>query len=200
MAQYKKDLVKASIDSAALTIFANKGYHETKIADISDYASISVGNIYKYYKSKEAIFLSVIPESFIASVKEVLFKKIVAVSEKDLRFTVNVGDFWLNNQEIIEFLIVNRERVLIVLKNNKGTKYENTKEELVHFLINSVKETSNLNDERKNDIDFSLKIIYSNLIDITLKVLEERDSVEDIKESLLEINKYHLFGITGLLK
>lgn len=200
MAQYKKDLVKESIDSAALTVFASKGYRDAKITDISDYANISVGNIYKYYKSKEAIFLSVVPERFIESVKEVLLKKIVIASEKNLKLLENIEDFWLNNQEIIEFLVKNRERVLIVLKNNRGTKYENTKEELVDFLINAVRETINLNHEKKSNIDFILKIIYSSLIDITLRVLEERASLEAVKESLLEINTYHLFGITGLLK
>jgi AcrR family transcriptional regulator len=200
MAQYKKDLVKESIDSAALTVFASKGYRDTKIIDISCSASISVGNIYKYYKSKEAIFMSIVPESFIESIKRVLYKKIVIAREKSLKLQENVEDFWLNNQEVIAFLVENRELVLIVLKNNSGTKYENAKEELVHFLINAVKETSDLNHENKNNKDFILKIIYSSLIDITLRILEERDSLEGVKESMLEINTYHLFGITELLK
>jgi AcrR family transcriptional regulator len=200
MAQYKKDLVKESIDSAALTVFAGKGYRYTKITDISRLASISVGNIYKYYKSKEAIFISIVPESFIESLKRVLYKKIVIAREKNLKLQKNVEDFWLNNQEVITFLVENRELVLIVLKNNRGTKYENTKEELVHFLINAVKETSNLNHENKNNKDFILNIIYSSLIDITLRILEEKDSLEEVKQSMLEINTYHLFGITELLK
>ena len=200
MAQYKKDLVKESIDSAALTVFANKGYHGTKITDISDCANISVGNIYKYYKSKEAIFLSVAPESFIESIKRVLFKKIIVTSEENSGAPQNAENFWLNNQETIEFLVLNRERILIVLKNNKGSKYENTKEELIQFLINSIKETTNLKHEKNNNKDFVLKIIYSGLVDITLRVLEEKNSLEEVKESLGEINTYHLFGITGLLK
>jgi hypothetical protein len=201
MTQYKKDLVKESIDAAALTVFASKGYKGTKIADISDCAGISVGNIYKYYKSKEEIFLSVVPESFIESVKGVLFKKIVlTTNEKSLVLLESSGEFWLNNQGVIEFLVENRERILIVLKNNKGTKYENTKDELIHFLISSVKETSNLNLSNKGNIDFVLNIIYNSLIDITLRVLEERYGIEEVKEGLLEISTYHLFGITGLLR
>lgn len=200
MAQYKKDLIKESIDFAALTVFASKGYRGTKITDISDCARISVGNIYKYYKSKEEIFFSVTPESFIESVKRVLYKKIVAASNENLGLLENAEDFWLNNQEVIEFLVENRERVLIVLKYNRGTKYENTKEELIRFLIDSVNKTSNSNLGKKNNIDFILKLIYSSLIDTTLTVLEEKNSLEEVKESLLEINKYHLFGIIGLLK
>jgi AcrR family transcriptional regulator len=200
MAQYKKDLVKESIDSAALTVFASKGYRDTKITDISRLASISVGNIYKYYKSKEAIFMGIAPESFIESIKTVLYKKIVIAREKSIKPQENVENFWLNNQEVIAFLVENRELILIVLKSNRGTKYENTKEELVHFLINAVKETSSLNHENKNNKDFILKIIYSSLIDITLRILEERGSLEEVKQSMLEINTYHLFGITELLK
>jgi AcrR family transcriptional regulator len=201
MTQYKKDLVKESIDTAALSVFASKGYKGAKIADISDCARISVGNIYKYYKSKEEIFLSVVPESFIESIKEVLFKKIVlTASEKSLVLLESSEEFWLNNQEIIELLVENRERILIVLKNNRGTKYENTKDELIHFLIRAAEETSNLNHSNKENIGFVLNIIYNSLIDITLRVLEERNGIEEVKEGLLEITTYHLFGITGLLK
>lgn len=200
MAQYKKDLIKETIDAAALSVFAEKGYQAAKIVDISEASKISVGNIYKYYKSKEEIFYSVVPESFMDSMKAVLLRKISASSQRARTLMEDSRNFWLNNQDVIEFLVENRERILIVLKNNRGTRYENTKNEMVHFLLNSVKEISSMEHEEASDMDFILNVIYSSLIDITLKVLEERRSLQEVKETLQGINKYHLLGITGLLE
>jgi TetR/AcrR family fatty acid metabolism transcriptional regulator len=41
---------------AALTVFAQKGYEATKIADIARQAGIGKGTIYEYYRSKKEIF------------------------------------------------------------------------------------------------------------------------------------------------
>ena len=53
MAQRKKDKIRDNILKKSLTLFRNKGYNETSIKDIAQACDISVGNIYKYYKSIE---------------------------------------------------------------------------------------------------------------------------------------------------
>jgi AcrR family transcriptional regulator len=51
----KKGLIKA----AAYEVFLQKGYKSTNIADITNKAGVAVGSFYKYYKSKEEIFLEI---------------------------------------------------------------------------------------------------------------------------------------------
>ncbi|MFN2475161.1 MAG: TetR/AcrR family transcriptional regulator [Chthoniobacterales bacterium] len=41
--------------SAAMTCFARKGFHQTSMQDVSEHAGISVGLIYRYFASKEAV-------------------------------------------------------------------------------------------------------------------------------------------------
>lgn len=53
------DEKKIVLDDAAYEVFIEKGYKETNIAEISKRAKISVGSFYKYYDSKEEIFLQV---------------------------------------------------------------------------------------------------------------------------------------------
>ncbi|MDO5096865.1 MAG: TetR/AcrR family transcriptional regulator [Peptostreptococcaceae bacterium] len=53
------DEKKIILDDAAYEVFIEKGYKETNIAEISKRAKISVGSFYKYYESKEEIFLQV---------------------------------------------------------------------------------------------------------------------------------------------
>ncbi|MBN1638909.1 MAG: TetR/AcrR family transcriptional regulator [Ignavibacteriales bacterium] len=49
-----KDIIEA-----AITCFAKKGYHHTKIIDIAVLANVAVGSVYVYYKDKEDILLKI---------------------------------------------------------------------------------------------------------------------------------------------
>lgn len=43
--------------NSALDIFAEKGYHQTKIKDITDNASLGAGTFYLYFKNKEELII-----------------------------------------------------------------------------------------------------------------------------------------------
>lgn len=45
---------------SALTVIARRGLAGTKVADIAETAGVSVGNVYKYFVSKEEIFESLV--------------------------------------------------------------------------------------------------------------------------------------------
>ncbi len=53
---------KAQIFANARELFLTKGYKETNISDITDKTGIAVGSFYKFYKSKDEIFLQVFLE------------------------------------------------------------------------------------------------------------------------------------------
>jgi AcrR family transcriptional regulator len=48
------------IQDAALHIFTRQGYHGTSIREIAQQASVSLGNIYNYYATKEEIYSSLV--------------------------------------------------------------------------------------------------------------------------------------------
>jgi AcrR family transcriptional regulator len=50
---------KDEVFSAARKLFASKGFKDTNISDIAKKAGIAVGSFYKYFSSKEEIFLKV---------------------------------------------------------------------------------------------------------------------------------------------
>ncbi|AOT70745.1 TetR/AcrR family transcriptional regulator [Geosporobacter ferrireducens] len=201
--QYKKDEVKEKIDFAALEVFAEKGYTGTKIADIAEKAGVSIGNIYRYYKSKEEIFYTNIPESFPEELKKLLKDKIVSSKHVNLQERETFDEFWLVNEEVITFMVKKRLQILIVLHKGKGTRYENTKEELVDFLLEEVK-SSDLQQGGHfcygKEGSLLLKILYENLIDMTLRIIENTRSIEETRQCLQWMNRYHLFGITKLFQ
>jgi len=55
---------KEKILEAAIKVFAERGYHSTRVDDIADESKTSKGSIYFYFKSKQDIFLGLI-EIFI---------------------------------------------------------------------------------------------------------------------------------------
>jgi AcrR family transcriptional regulator len=51
------------IESAALALFTRQGFHGTNIREIADKAAVSIGAIYTYYSTKEALFASIVHNS-----------------------------------------------------------------------------------------------------------------------------------------
>ena len=49
-----------TIEDAALRLFIRQGYYGTSIRDIARAAGISLGNIYNYYATKEALYVSLV--------------------------------------------------------------------------------------------------------------------------------------------
>ena len=52
-----KDEKKKKILKAALGVFAERGYHPARMADIAKVADIGKGTIYEYFKGKEELFM-----------------------------------------------------------------------------------------------------------------------------------------------
>ncbi len=51
---------RSGIETAAKDLFIKQGFHATSMRDISKHAEVSLGNLYNYYETKEAIFESII--------------------------------------------------------------------------------------------------------------------------------------------
>ncbi|WP_425044860.1 TetR/AcrR family transcriptional regulator [Primorskyibacter sp. S87] len=49
---------------AALELFRERGYDAVKLEEIADHAEVSVGTVYTYFKTKNALLLAVIVEDF----------------------------------------------------------------------------------------------------------------------------------------
>ena len=56
---------------AAVKVFARKGFHNSRIAEIAEEAGIASGTIYLYFKSKDEILISVFEESLDRIIKEI---------------------------------------------------------------------------------------------------------------------------------
>ena len=58
----KPEQTRARILDAALNIFSNKGYHDTRLDEIVDESRTSKGSIYFYFPNKERLFLALVDQ------------------------------------------------------------------------------------------------------------------------------------------
>lgn len=57
-----KDRKRERIVKAAVEVFSQKGYHRTKVRDITDSIGISTGTFYIYFKNKSDLFVEVVDD------------------------------------------------------------------------------------------------------------------------------------------
>ena len=58
----KSDITRAKITRAAHEVFAEKGYHRTKVVDIIERAGCGHGTFYDYFRSKDDALLAILGE------------------------------------------------------------------------------------------------------------------------------------------
>jgi len=61
---------ETAIIEAAVKVFAENGYHQSKISKIAEVAGVATGSVYLYYKSKEDIVLKIFDQLWLKLSKE----------------------------------------------------------------------------------------------------------------------------------
>jgi len=61
---------REAILRAAITVFASKGYFNSKVADIASQAGIADGTVYLYFKSKDEILRSIFDAAMVEFISE----------------------------------------------------------------------------------------------------------------------------------
>lgn len=195
MTQYKKDDIRQKINEAALWVFSKKGYLNTKILDIAGDAGVSVGNIYRYYKNKDEIFYSVMPESFPGQLLEAVRAKISA-AQGGLKAGSDAFE------SFIDFMMQHRQRIVIIFAGSRGTKYERLKASFAGELLSAVKTFYSGKYmeyiDRYGD-DTVIRLIFESLIYSYGHILRQDVKQEKMAEMLAQLNLYHFSGITRLL-
>lgn len=204
MVQTLKDEIRENIDAAALDIFSKKGFRDTTMADIARKASVSVGNIYRYYKGKEDLFYSLITPDFIKELKTLLRAKMKTADGMELDKMRDYDPMNMRDVALRGFFSENRLKTIIVMDKNEGTRYEGFKEELVGFITETALQyIDTMKDKRKialSGIQVELlKIVYSNLYGAVVEILKIYEDVKDIDDAYESFLDYHFFGIVKLM-
>ena len=113
---------------AAVKVFAERGYHGCRIADIAREAGVAYGLVYHYFENKEALLTSVFEESWnlFAAVVHSVGESDAHVSEK-LRQIVSVAlDAYRAHPHAVQVMILEIARSPFFLEKKRLDAFEAT--------------------------------------------------------------------------
>lgn len=67
----RKDARPDEISAAALALFVEKGYANTRLEDVATRAGVSKGTVYLYFANKQELFKAVVREGLVSPISEV---------------------------------------------------------------------------------------------------------------------------------
>lgn len=105
--QYLKDTVRDKIYAAAVEEFKAFGYQEASIRNIATTAGISLGNIYRYYQNKEALYIAVV-QPLMESVKKFV----------ETKFFVDGASLKEVAAYVVEFMDEHDDEIVILRRGN----------------------------------------------------------------------------------
>ncbi|MBC2716319.1 MAG: TetR/AcrR family transcriptional regulator [Desulfobacteraceae bacterium] len=112
----KSDKRRQEIITAAMNFFAEKGYHSTKISDISNKLNMAHGTFYIYFQSKAEIFSDIV-EQYIKKLDQIFISvpyKAANISEFK-NFVQTLGD------EIFNLIVEDQKMAQIIFSQGANT-------------------------------------------------------------------------------
>lgn len=182
--QYLKGEVRNRIIEEALKEFKELGYKGASIRSIARNSGTSVGNIYKYFHSKEDLY-----ENLIGSV----YHRLMDYTNQFRRVELNDKAeymFYALTEKIVEIFEENSTELAILLNKSSGSKYENCKDTFIGFITKIVSEKANyqfsLQGKRLKN-NFVIYLISYSLVESIAIILREREDGSEVRKLILNI-------------
>ncbi|MBK1810585.1 TetR/AcrR family transcriptional regulator [Clostridium sp. YIM B02505] len=182
--QYQKDEVRKSIIDEAIKEFNIKGYKAASIRNIAKNSGTSVGNIYKYFASKEELY-----ENLIGAVYHKVMEYINQFKKVELNDKAE--DIFYNLLEkIMEIFDDNRIELAILLNKSEGSKYENCKVTFVDFITRVVTEVMEYGlsiQNKKLKDNFIIYLLSYSLVESISITLKEKSDETEVRKLILNL-------------
>lgn len=124
--QVKKDDVKDRILKSARHEFSKYGYHNASMVRLASRAKMSVGNVYKYFKNKDALLDAVVAEVFY-----ILPAGLKGLIEQN----AGIDEFTDYINELFENYPIELQ---ILTQNTHGSKYDGVKDRFIETVYEQI--------------------------------------------------------------
>ena len=181
--QVKKDDIQNKILTVSERMFIKNGYENTSLKMIADKSYISKSNIYRYYKSKDEIY-----ETLVGPARTEILKLTTVFFTDDF-----IGKYTPDKCEEVSSILAGvfseyRSGVLVALRSSTGTDRKLVEQTIIAKFI----EACPIYDEDTKEM-ISKLLIYG----ITEILLNHSDK-ESIERELKALIYYHYLGLNGL--
>jgi AcrR family transcriptional regulator len=200
MAQQLKPEVDRALRAAALDVCARRGYALATMAEIARAAGVSTGNVYVYFENKDRLFRAVVDDEFVVTLTKLMLRKVRA-----LRGVPNIAalspdaPYRLLSEELLQFWIANRLRVVILLSGAAGTVHETFAEQTVDRLVQlALAYFAGVRPRPSTVMRYVLRDIYKNFVSAMVGVLSTYDDEKRIREATEMLTHYHLAGLKNV--
>lgn len=194
--QYLKDEVRNSIAQEALKEFMEKGYKGASIRSIARKSNTSVGNIYKYFHSKEDLY-----ENIIGSVYHRLMDYISRFDKVELNEKAQFI-FYELMEKIMEIFNESSMEISILLNQSNGSKYENCKSIFVDFITRIVTENAKyelfMKGKRLKD-NFAIYLVSYSLVESIAIIVKERRDGAEVRRLILNMIDIYFTDVVNRL-
>jgi AcrR family transcriptional regulator len=168
--QVLKESVKKAILNGAIIEFFEHGYQNANMRRIADSAGITVGNIYRYFENKEALFNSVLlPAQKAIDDLESFDKKLHITHIENQKEATQIVTYVMN------VLRPYTKEIFIMIFNSNGTHYHQVKNQLETLVVTKIREYYPGLFQ-----DYFLKIVSASFIQALFVVF--KDNVNDVKK------------------
>jgi TetR/AcrR family transcriptional regulator, cholesterol catabolism regulator len=136
MVQVLKLEVRDAFVRAAASAIAEHGYPATTMAVVAERAGFSVGNLYKYFASKQQLLDAVVPPELLSELERLTRARIRALGQtKDVRELANDAEYHALAGELLDYCLKHRLAVVIALARAEGTPFAGFAEGFVASLV-----------------------------------------------------------------
>lgn len=182
--QIQKEEVRQRIINAATEEFLNKGFANASLRNIAQGASITVGNIYRYYQGKEALYEAVTKPAWDGI--EMLFQRAPWCNGEIS--TENLADL---AQEIGKVFIKNQSQFLILI--NDTDHKPNAKGTIIKLVENQARNNLEQMEPEKEIDTVLLSILSAALTEAMIGIFISFDGDEKLLYSRIFKITHHLF-------
>lgn len=123
--QVQKEEIKNKIMDAAMEEFLITGYRQSSMRNIADQAGITVGNIYSYFSSKDDLLDNILQPT-IQQLRNLVYMDVLDQPTS----TLSLAHI---TESITKVFLANRTQFLMLMNSCSGSKYENTKNDLIEL-------------------------------------------------------------------
>ncbi|HVY27085.1 MAG TPA: helix-turn-helix domain-containing protein [Polyangiaceae bacterium] len=136
MAQVQKPEVREAFVAAAARTFAELGYDATTMGAVASRAGSSIGNLYKYFSSKDQLFAAAVPEELVRELSRRTRARMRALGAvKDVRELEPRAEYHALAGDLLDYCLANRAAVVVVLARAEGTPFAGFKRDFVSQLV-----------------------------------------------------------------
>lgn len=165
------------IQSAAMKLFVQKGFGSTNVQEIADLAGISIGLLYRQYKTKEELFSDLVEYS-LTGIKSItdLFEQDNSPKKLISQFVCEVYNDMINGEELANLLILMAQSFLSGAANLKQNEIIELDTKMLQATANLIERGQRLGEFRLGNPYELAEFFYSAIQGLAVMKVTLKDS------------------------